>query len=151
MGGTHLGNAANAVASFLNILSNDASYEANTKGILGSYQRRQDEWAFQSRLALEEMRQINKQLIGAQIRVEIAQRELDNHWKQIENAEKADEFIRGKYTNQELYFWMEKQISTAYFASYQLAYDLDRARNGLSAMNSAWSAPTSFSSATGTA
>ena len=34
------------------------------------------------------------------------------------------DFLRDKFTNQELYDWMIGQISATYFQSYQLAYDL---------------------------
>lgn len=43
---------------------------------------------------------------------------------QIQNSIEADEFMRSKFTNQQLYDWMIGQISTVYFQSYQLAYDL---------------------------
>ena len=124
IGGSHFGNATNAVAEFLSMLSSNASHEARVKELLASYQRRQDEWVFQSKLALEEMKQINKQILAAQIRLDIAKKELDNHVKQIDNAQAVDEFMHDKYTNQELYSWMSGQISNIYFSSYQLAYDL---------------------------
>lgn len=123
-GGSFYGSAASAVASFLNMLATNASHEASNKSLFASYQRRQDEWVFQSRLALEEMKQINKQIIAAQIRLEITQKELDNHLKQIDNAQAVDDFMHDKYTNQELYSWMTGQISNVYFTCYQLAYDI---------------------------
>jgi len=124
IGGMHLGNAANAVASVLNILSNNASHEANKKGMFAQYQRRQDEWVFQSNLAVQEMRQINKQMIAAEIQKAIAERELENHKKQIENTMRVDEFMHDKYTNRELYSWMAGEISSVFFSSYQLAADM---------------------------
>jgi hypothetical protein len=36
----------------------------------------------------------------------------------------VDAFMRDKYTNQELYEWMVGQISSIYFQSYQMAYDI---------------------------
>jgi hypothetical protein len=126
IGGTHFGNAANAVASAFSILATNASHEANKKGMFASYQRRYDDWVFQSKLALEEMRQIDKQIIAAEIRKAIAKHELANHQKQIENAKKVDEFMHDKYTNQELYSWMVGEISSVYFSSYQLAYDISK-------------------------
>jgi hypothetical protein len=124
IGGTHFGNVANAVSSFLSLLAANASHEASRKGMLASYQRRQDEWVFQSKLAIEDMKQIQRQIIAAQIRLEIAQKELENNLKQIENAQAVDAFMRDKYTNQELYSWMTGQIANVYFSCYQLAYDM---------------------------
>src|SRR5207253_1455713 len=54
----------------------------------------------------------------------IANQDLTNQDKQIENAQKEDEYLRTKFTNQELYDWMLNQLSTVYFQSYQLAYDV---------------------------
>jgi Tc toxin complex TcA C-terminal TcB-binding domain/Neuraminidase-like domain/Putative peptidoglycan binding domain len=93
-------------------------------GRQGEYQRRQDEWTFQADLAGNELEQIDKQLTAAQIRLAVAQGELDNHDRQIANAGATDEFLRGKFTNQDLYQWMIGQVSGLYFQSYQLAYDL---------------------------
>ena len=122
-GGANLSRAANAAADVLNIISSVASYEASRASILGSYQRRDEEWRFQGRLANLELNSIDKQIVAAEIRAEIAETDLKNHDLQIENAKKTDEFMRTKYTNKELYEWMIGQISSVYFRSYQLAHD----------------------------
>jgi len=62
--------------------------------------------------------------VAADIRHQIALQELTNHDKQTENAQKEDEYMRTKFTNQELFDWMITQPSTVYFQSYQLAYDI---------------------------
>ena len=41
----------------------------------------------------------------------------------MENAREVEEFMRDKYTNQELYSWMVGQLSGVYFQAYQLAYE----------------------------
>ena len=64
------------------------------------------------------------QIAAAELRIAIAEKELDNHVIQIENAKATDAFMRSKYTNQELYQWQVGQISGVYFQSYKLAYDL---------------------------
>jgi hypothetical protein len=124
IGGSNLGSAAGAVAAYFNMLAGNANHESNKKSLFASYQRRQDDWVYQSKLALEEMKQLNQQIIAAQIRLEMAQIELDNHLKQIINAQAVDDFMHQKYTNQELYSWMSGQISNVYFNCYQLAHDL---------------------------
>ena len=85
---------------------------------------RANEWALQSNLAAKEIMQIDKQITAADIREKIANQELSNHLKQIENAQQIEDFMRSKYTNQELYSWMVGQVSAVYFNSYQLAYDV---------------------------
>ncbi len=42
----------------------------------------------------------------------------------MDSTYKVEEFLRDKYTNQDLYNWMVGQVSGIYFQAYQLAYDL---------------------------
>jgi Tc toxin complex TcA C-terminal TcB-binding domain len=122
-GGTFLAHSATAASGVLNVLSTAASYEANRASILGGYDRRFDDWKLQERLAKKEMAQIDKQIVAAEIRKEIAEADLKNHELQTENSKSATDFMRTKFTNQELYDWMIGQISAVYFKSYQLAHD----------------------------
>ena len=121
-GGSFLANAANAASGVLNVLSTAASYEANRASILGGYDRRFDDWKLQERLAKKEIAQIEKQITAAEIRKEIAEADLKNHELQIDNSQKATDFMHTKFTNKELYDWMIGQISAVYFKSYQLAH-----------------------------
>jgi hypothetical protein len=93
-------------------------------GMMGGHQRRFDDWKLQERLANKELEQIERQIAASDIRVAIAEKELSNHDLQVQNNAEADEFMRSKFTNRELYDWMVGQISGIYFQSYQLAYDV---------------------------
>jgi len=123
-GGTQIGGALQAFATSMRGVSAALSTAASMSATMGSFQRRDDEWKLQERLAAKELEQIEKQIIAAQIRLEVAQNELANHDRQIQNAEDVDSFMHDKFTNQELYDWMVTQVATIYFQSYQLAYDL---------------------------
>jgi hypothetical protein len=125
-GGLNLGNSSLSFADVARSLSGILSGEAGIASTHGSYQRRQDDWNFQATLAQRELSQMEVQITAAQIRLEIAQKELDNQVLQIENAQKLDEYMHSKYTNQELYTWMLGQISTVYFQAYKLASDVAR-------------------------
>jgi 5-hydroxyisourate hydrolase-like protein (transthyretin family) len=123
LGGSAISGATNIAADILGILGSIASYEASRASILGGHERRFDDWKLQERLANKELASIDKQIVAAEIRKEIAETDLKNHELQIENAKKIDEFMRSKFTNKELYDWMIGQISAVYFKSYQLAHD----------------------------
>jgi hypothetical protein len=130
-GGSHLGSATNSLASLANTLAANANHFANRSSILSSYQRRRHDWVLQSNSAANEMEQIDKQIIAAEIRVSIAEHELSNHEKQIKTVQEADEFMRRKFTSQQLYQWMVGQISAVYFRTYQLAFNMaKRAEQG---------------------
>ena len=112
------GGAAGTTASILNT-------SASLSATLGGYQRRQEDWTHQADLATKELKQVEKQIVAAEIRLAISEHELQNHDLQIENAKEVDAYMRAqKFTNQELYSWMVGQLSGIYFQSYQLAYDV---------------------------
>lgn len=123
-GGQHLGAAMQGVSNALGIKATIDSTKGNLASIKGGYDRRMDDWQFQAQSARKELEGIDKQILGAQIRIEMAKKELANHDVQVENTREADEYMRSKYTNVELYGWMVSQISTVYFQAYQMAYKL---------------------------
>ena len=119
------------ILAYYRALSQEAFYdaslyahEADLAGIQGSWERRASEWKLQADLAAKELTQVEGQILAAQIRVQIAEKELAAHELQIENAAAIDEFLRDKYTTAELYNRMASQLSSVYFQTYQLAYDL---------------------------
>ncbi|HEV8713432.1 MAG TPA: neuraminidase-like domain-containing protein [Candidatus Binatia bacterium] len=123
-GGSQLGSSLQATAGGFSFKANIENYNANKASIQGGQERRWDDWKFQERLANKELEQIDKSIAAAELRIAIAEKELENHTLQIENAKATDAFMRSKYTNQELYQWQVGQISGVYFQSYKLAYDL---------------------------
>lgn len=123
-GGSNVGSALRAYGGVYSFLASIESYQANKASILGSHERRWDDWKLQEKLAETEIKQIDKQILAAEIRKAVAEKDLENHNMQIENAEEAKTFMKDKFTNQELYNWMVSQISTLYFQSYQMAYDI---------------------------
>ena len=68
-------------------------------------EHRQDDWTFQAEQAKKEIEQLDKQILAAEIRLQIAEADLENHEKQIAQAEEAEAFMKAKFTNQELYTW----------------------------------------------
>jgi len=112
-----LGHAVGAVGSFLNAKSALA-------GTAASNQRRWDEWKQQEKVAGRELEQIDRQIAAAQIRLEIAQNELKNHDQSLKNAKEVDDFLRTKYTREEMYEWFVTQIKGVYFQAYKIAHDM---------------------------
>jgi hypothetical protein len=125
-GGLNLGNSSLSFADVSRALAGILSGQAGLAATQGSYQRRKDDWDFQARLAQKELDQLNAQIVAAQVRQQIAEKDLQNQMLQIENGQKLDEYMRSKYTNQDLYTWMVGQISTVFFQAYKLASDMAR-------------------------
>ncbi len=123
-GGANLSNAMRAFSAFMGGQASIMSATGSMCATVGGHQRRWDDWKLQERLAAKEMEQIDKQIAAGEIRKAIAEKDLQNHDLQVENAKEVDEYMRDKFTNRELYDWMVGQISGIYFQSYQLAYDI---------------------------
>jgi Tc toxin complex TcA C-terminal TcB-binding domain/Neuraminidase-like domain/Salmonella virulence plasmid 28.1kDa A protein len=124
LGGTNLGNAAQAAAKGLQIYAGHLTYQSTSAGRKGGFLRQLQDRVQQVNIAGYEIKNIDKQITTQKIRLDIANQEITNQQKQIDNAQEIEEFLRSKYTNQELYTWMEGQMKTLYYQAYTLAYDL---------------------------
>lgn len=141
-GGVQISRMLSGLASAIRIGADQRSYEANNSAKIGSYARREQDWAFQSNLAVGEINQIFKQLRAAQIREAIAEREWTNHQQQIKNAEEIEYFLTAeknsewkhkidtkqdpKKTNKAFYTWMKREVKGLYGQAFQFAFDIAR-------------------------
>lgn len=123
-GGSNMGSANQAVARALQIHGGNLSYQSTNAGRKGSFLRQLQDRVQQANVAGYEIKNIDKQMLTQQIRISIAQQEITNQQKQIDNAQEVEDFLRNKYTNEELYSWMDSQVRTLYHQAYSLAYDL---------------------------
>lgn len=91
---------------------------------MAGYQRREEEWQLQSKLASYDVVQINYQLAAAEIRRQISRRDLEVHQTTLKQNAEKEAFLRNKFTNRELYQWLAERLSTLYFHTYNIAFDL---------------------------
>jgi receptor-binding and translocation channel-forming TcA subunit of Tc toxin len=131
-GGKAISTMLSMVAGQNRAAANRASYEANKAAKIGSYVRREQEWAYQSNLAVGEINQIFKQLRAAQIREAVAEREWINHQQQIRHAEEIERFLKGeknssghrKISTKGFYAWMKREVKGLYGQVFQFAFDV---------------------------
>lgn len=123
-GGLQLANVMRAASTGIGIKVGIDNMKGTMAVTTGGYERRRDDWVFQANTAAKELQQLDEQILGAQIRIDIARKELANHELQIDNARDVDAYMRSKFSNVELYNWTIAQVSATYFQSYQLAYDM---------------------------
>jgi ribosomal protein L7/L12/peptidoglycan hydrolase-like protein with peptidoglycan-binding domain len=119
-----LGAALSATGRISSYYSSIKTYEATEAAKMASYIRRTQDWTFQANMAIRELIQLDKQITSTDIRIQIAHQELVNHKKQMAHAKEMEEYLKGKFTNKELYHWMKDQIYTVYKQAYNLAYDM---------------------------
>ena len=125
-GGQFLGNAGQAVTSVLRGIGNNHAHSASVAAKTASYERRADDWMLQSNLAARELMQIGRQVISSLIREQITRHEYESLKKQIEQAKEIDQFLRDKFSNVELYGWMQGELSKLYYEYYKFAFDIAR-------------------------
>jgi receptor-binding and translocation channel-forming TcA subunit of Tc toxin/ABC toxin-like protein/neuraminidase-like protein len=120
----NLANATSAVARGLRIIADHLSHQSSSAGRKGGFLRQLQDRVMQANTAGYEIKNIDRQILTQQIRINIANQEIVNQQKQIDNAQEVEEFLRNKYTNEELYLWMEGEVRPLYYQVYTLAYDL---------------------------
>lgn len=123
-GGQQVGDSLSAAAATARFIASQLSFAAGLSSTIGGYQRRQDDWNLQAELARREIAQIDKQKAAAEIRLAMAENERDNHQKQRDRAAEVDGYLRGKFTNQQLYNWMSGQLAGLHYQAYQLAREM---------------------------
>ena len=125
-GGSKFSDATKIAAEVLRTVSAWEQDQAGIASRTASYERRADEWMLQCNLAARELMHIGRQLIGSLISEQIAHHEYLTVAKQIENSKEVDLFLQEKFSNEELYAWMQGEISRLYYEYYRLAFDTAR-------------------------
>lgn len=124
--GTVLSNVARICGDVYGIEAALSRDQASITSRIASYERRADEWRLQVNLAARELMQIGRQIISSLIREQIARHEYETVKKQIEQAREIDNFLRDKFTSEELYGWMAGELSRLYYEYYKFAFDIAR-------------------------
>lgn len=123
-GGIQIGSMLAGASAVFGIGAQVSQFVAERTLTMSQYQRRSQEWEFLGNQAELDYTQIGYQIEAAQTQVEIATQDLVVHEKNIEQNDEMEFFLKGKFTNEELYKWMSGQLSTVYFQTYSLAYEL---------------------------
>jgi Tc toxin complex TcA C-terminal TcB-binding domain len=133
IGGKKLSDVAKFSGDVANAVADRLMYESDRASKIGSYARREQDWAFQSALAAGEISQVYKQIRAAEIRQAVAEYELRNHRLQMKQSEEIELFLngegtmkKGKVTNKALYAWMKRETKGLYNQVFHFAFDTAR-------------------------
>jgi hypothetical protein len=124
IGGSKLSAFANIQSQLLSIYGSIYRNAATQSSTLASYERRSEDWKLQIKSATEELAQVDRQLVGSQIRISVTEKELENHQLQIAQSEEMHDWLKNKYTNANLYAWMLSQVTTVYRQAFDLAFTM---------------------------
>jgi hypothetical protein len=130
-GGSNLSAHLSFFSSFDKTDADKKTYESGKTAKIGSYSRREQDWAFQRNLAAGEITQIFKQLRAVQIHEAIAELELNNHRQQMKHTKEIERFLNeegteknGKKTNKAMYTWMKREVKGLYAQCFQFSFDI---------------------------
>ncbi|ASW53869.1 hypothetical protein [Plantactinospora sp. KBS50] len=123
IGGDKAGAAADSAVMTLEAIARALDKAAGMAATQGGYRRRMDDWDHQAALAGLELTQLDQQITTGKLHLDMLRQELAAHDRETQNAHATEEYLRGKYTNTELYQWMVDRTSSVYFGAYQLAFD----------------------------
>lgn len=123
-GGQQLGAILTAIGGGFNNLASISRYGATMSSTLGGYERREQEWSHQKELAEKEIAQLDQQLLGAEIQVDIAERELEIHQQTVEQEEEVFDFYRDKLSSFGLYTWLSTELNKLHRIAYNMAHEV---------------------------
>ncbi len=123
-GGTSVGNALRAGADISRAVAGTFSFAASMTGTFGRYTRRMDDWKHQAKQAQIQLDKLERDIAAAEIRHAIAENDLANHELQIRQAGEVEDFLRSKFTNEQLYGWMVSQLSALHHQAYRMAVEM---------------------------
>ena len=120
-----LGSKLQGVFSGISQIVNSQGGSASTTGGLrltqAGWDRREADWRQQVQVLDIENEQIERQILAAERRRDIALRELNNYQQQIEHSAEVQDFLRDKFTNHALYLYLQQDTAMLYSRMYELA------------------------------
>ena len=123
-GSPNLAHAGTAMARYMRIWADNLSFQSSRAATKGGFLRQLQDRVQQANAAGYEIKNTDRQILTQRIRIDIARREIDNHQKQIDHSKEIQDYLKNKYSNEELYTWMEGELKTLYYQTYSLASDI---------------------------
>ncbi len=125
-GGVMLSGAAKIGADILRTKSGWEQDQGSMSARTAGYQRRADEWLLQANLAARELSQLGRQLIASLIAEQAACQEYKTVQTQVGQSQDVLTFLQNKFSSEDLYGWMQGQLSNLYHQYYSFALDTAR-------------------------
>ncbi|MEG4576203.1 neuraminidase-like domain-containing protein [Microcoleus sp. N3A4] len=123
-GGKELGDSGVEFAQWTSSMAAIADAVSASAGLEATFQRREQEWKQQLLLVQEEYKQVEQQRLAADVRQLIAEKDLEIHEKNMEQADELHEFYKNKFTSLGLYNYLSTTLNRLYREAYNVAYDM---------------------------
>jgi hypothetical protein len=125
-GGLHLANLYRGLGEVMALVGADSTFAATMAGRTAGRQRRTQDWGRAKENATQTIKRLQQDRLAAEIRLAIAEKDLEQHDTRIAQALEAETFLKDKFTNEALYGWIVDRLSGLHFQAYKLASDLAR-------------------------
>ncbi|MCP4983896.1 MAG: hypothetical protein GY935_25755 [Gammaproteobacteria bacterium] len=123
-GGLELGFSAEKYGQMSSAMAGVASQIAQSAGLEARSQRREQDWKHQRKTARVDVKAQTASFMAAEIRLALAEKDLEIHERVIEQTTETEEFHKDKFTGLSLYNHMASKLSRIYRSAYEVAYGL---------------------------
>lgn len=125
-GGKEIGDSISGFANLTGAVATMNVAMAESAALEATFQRREQDWDHQLVLARQEWKQVEQQRLAAEIKIQVAERDLAIHDKSIEQSEELHEFYGTKFTHLGLYEYLATTLNRLYRQAYNVAEGLAR-------------------------
>jgi hypothetical protein len=127
IGGDEIGGALTTGADVSASFGEGFSLIGELLGVEADQERTERDWDLQLATSSSDLDQLGHQVASAELQLAVAKRDLEIHLRQMAQTDAVTDFLAQKFANTELFGWMAGQVSSLYFQTYQLAYEMARA------------------------
>ncbi|WP_080991980.1 neuraminidase-like domain-containing protein [Vibrio campbellii] len=120
VGGSRWGAVTSAIASGMDTSAIGLATAAEAHSMTEQYRRRQQEWSIQRDSAEHECAQLEAQQHSLAVQLEAAQLQRDYVAAQQAQTQTQLDFLKTKFSNVELYSWMQGRLSAVFYQFYDL-------------------------------
>jgi hypothetical protein len=124
--GTKLAGVFSAIARIANTVADILNSTAGLRLTQAGWDRREADWRDQVDVLTLEIQQEERQILAAERRRDAALRELNNQQRQSEQVAEVQDFLRDKFTSQELYLFLQRETAAIHRQMYELAFQAAR-------------------------
>ncbi|KHN97136.1 uncharacterized protein MAM_05245 [Metarhizium album ARSEF 1941] len=125
--GSITSNVSESMLIMANVLRFQGQYftdEGARASRTGALVKQLQERRFEANAAGRDIKETDKQIATCRIRVDMCERDIQLQQQQAAYAKDMEDWLRRKYSSEQLYVWMEGVVQNLYYQTYLLADDL---------------------------
>ncbi len=126
-GGRELGRSMTEFAAWTSAMAGIANQIGQSASLEARHQRREEDWRHQRDAACEEVNELKARAAAAEIRLALAEKDLEIHERATEQTAEIEDFHKGKFAGLSLYNHLAAKLSRVYRRAYMIARDLAQA------------------------